>query len=342
MDTHERLRTRSRAPKMSMLALGLMVSCLFVSGAGCNLYRTLDEGPPPDAGHGGDVIIDVHDNGDTLADGDGQIEDAVIPRDPGQDVTAEEDTRAPGDVESDTANGDVDSPDAVEPPPAREPERSREGLILYYTLDEGTGDAASDSSDLAPAFDLDVVGGVSWLAGGGVRLGGGHLIRMEPPAKVYDALGASGAFSLELWMRAGVVNQGSGSNSGARILSLAGGSGQSNLVLGQLGTRLEVRLRSGQALDGSPYLVMSGAISTQLAHYVLTYNGAEVVLYLNGQELVRSPRQGNLDRWDGTYGLILGDGFALETPWRGEILHVALYDRLLSAEEIEDHHALGF
>lgn len=297
----------------------------------------------PDGGPGEeDVTTDVSNEGDTRHEGDGQVEDVLAPRDTVQDVTPEEDTPEPGEVDSDTAQDDVESPDAVEDTTTPALERSRVGLVLYYTLEERSGDVVSDRSELAPTVHLNIKDDVTWLEGGGVRMKGGHLIAESPPAKVYEALSASGEFTVELWLRAGLSNQGGGSASRAHIFSLADDDGQSNLTLGQLGTRLEVRLRSGQNRDGSPYLVISGATSTELAHYALTYNGAEVVLYLNGVELARSPRQGSLNEWDPSFDLIVGDGPSLETPWTGDIHHVAIYDRILSAEEIRDHHSLGF
>ncbi|MFU8805774.1 MAG: hypothetical protein ACNA8W_18310, partial [Bradymonadaceae bacterium] len=61
----------------------------------------------------------------------------------------------------------------------------------------------------------------------------------------------------------------------------------------------------------------------------------------DGAEVAREAWEGSLDGWNEEFGLIMGDGFALTTPWEGDIFQVAIYERILDDAEIAAHFDLG-
>jgi hypothetical protein len=81
-------------------------------------------------------------------------------------------------------------------------------------------------------------------------------------------------------------------------------------------------------------------------HVVGQVNGDRIELYLDGR--LSSSLSITPDHSDVACQLVLGrptalpgSGLSIDRPFVGRIDEVALYDRPLTAEEIQDHHRLG-
>ncbi len=64
-------------------------------------------------------------------------------------------------------------------------------------------------------------------------------------------------------------------------------------------------------------------------------------MYVNGVRGANGPLGGDLSAWDPSMRLALGNEFTLDRPWHGSIHLVAIYDRALSAQEIQQNFQAG-
>lgn len=215
-------------------------------------------------------------------------------------------------------------------------ERVHNGLMLYYSFEEGAGATARDRSALAPAIDLTIGGAVSWLDNPrGVRLSGGSLASGGGSAKLAERVAATGELTFEIWIKSTTVNQGQGSLSTARIFSISQAGSERNFTFGQNSGKLEIRFRTSAATNsGQPFWSINSAFDTSLTHYAVSYDGERIKLYINSMLVADDARTGNLASWDATLNVIIGDELGGGFPWAGNVNLVALYDRVLSAAEI--------
>ena len=214
------------------------------------------------------------------------------------------------------------------------------GLLAYYPLTEGSGTLVGDQSGNGTPLNLSVSGNVSWLgSGNGVSFNGGRIGSSAPAAKIINALIASGASSFEVWaMPANTTQDGP-----ARLVSVGGDVDNQNYVLGQDGADYQVRLlHTGKDSKARPRLQTSGGVAVAQQHIVHTFNGSVETLYING---VAQPDQvidsGNYSNWDATDLFNIGNESSNNRPFAGEIYLVAVYDRALSAAEVQQNFVAG-
>jgi len=85
------------------------------------------------------------------------------------------------------------------------------------------------------------------------------------------------------------------------------------------------------AINGQ-YPVASGYITTGVwYHYVMTYDGANILTYINGVNVGTKARTGNIANQS---GVNIGQGGAHQYKFNGDIAEVRVYNRVLSASEI--------
>ena len=183
-------------------------------------------------------------------------------------------------------------------------------------------------------------------------------IKIESTAnatKIVDAIKASNAFTVELWLRSS-----DSSNSGpGRILTMSKDiSNQRNLTIGQgncngsSGSRYCLRLRTTNASGYSQTDSGTPTTSTSLQHFVMTYSSSDsrVRVYINGSLVYNqqiSGATGALSGWNNTYPLLLANEFGVtndtrsERDWTGDLYLLAFYNRVLSAAEISQNYAAG-
>jgi len=222
--------------------------------------------------------------------------------------------------------------------------RVDDGLILFYAFDEGSGSTVTDQSDVLPKHDLTIAdpGNVAWSTDHLAINTATALSTAGAATKVISRAQASGELSVEAWITPANATQGGP----ARIISMSTNAGVRNFMLGQEAGTYAARFRAeGQADgdNGNPTIfTTAGTAAASLTHVVHTHDasGAEV-LYVNGVEDETFTRTGGLSQWDATYPIVVANEGTNDRAWLGELHLIAIYDRALSAAEIEQNFTAG-
>lgn len=161
----------------------------------------------------------------------------------------------------------------------------------------------------------------------------GEYINFSTPAPMNSL---SNQITLESWIMAeSFPSDPTIIDKGTSLLSFFVSSGASNLLTFILDTS------SGSA---TTYTANTDMDTGQWYHVVATYNGSQVRLYLNG-ELDNTPvaRTGTVST--NSLDLVVGSGWSGSNPnafpFDGLIDELAIYNRSLSAQEIQDRYARG-
>ncbi|MFQ6026023.1 MAG: LamG-like jellyroll fold domain-containing protein, partial [Dehalococcoidia bacterium] len=172
----------------------------------------------------------------------------------------------------------------------------------------------------------------------GLDLGSqGAAVRSDGPAtKVFDALTASGSFTLETWIATSSLKQ-----SWGRILAYSQASSPSwklNFRLYQNKRAASFRMRDSTGTENYVEVPDIFQAVDELKHYVVTFDGSTQRMFVDGVPIgVNSDVAGSFDTWDPDYPLLIGNEPSADRPWRGKIFLVAIYDRALSGEEIQQN-----
>lgn len=84
------------------------------------------------------------------------------------------------------------------------------------------------------------------------------------------------------------------------------------------------------------------AVRTEKTHVVYTRGAdGQARLYIDGKEAAAAKIGGDLSAWDTQVRLALGNEFVGDRGWLGTYHGVAIYNRVLEASEIADHHKAG-
>ncbi|GIX08127.1 MAG: hypothetical protein KatS3mg115_2530 [Candidatus Poribacteria bacterium] len=126
-------------------------------------------------------------------------------------------------------------------------------------------------------------------------------------------------------------------NSGpARIVTFSSDPGSRNFTLGQEKNRLIFRLRTPQTgPNGTNPEITLGPVSDRMpTHVVITYRPGKLIAYFNGEKVLESEQvQGDFSNWE-RHHFLFGDEWSGQRDWHGTLEGVALFDRVLSAEEV--------
>ncbi len=229
-------------------------------------------------------------------------------------------------------------------------ERYAGNLLARWEFKEGAGAVAQDTSGVAPAIDLQLVGGVTWLSSWGVAFDGGHLLGSAAASrKLHDAIAdpavGTQQYTVEAWATPANIDQ----EGPARIVSYSRG-GSRNFMLGQVQYTYHVRNRSLNPAsngDGLPALQTADAdrdAQDRLQHVVVTYDafrGRRV--YVDGvfTDDVDPIGPGRLWNWDASQRVVMGDEIGGGRPWRGQLRLVAIYRQALTEAQILQNFQAG-
>jgi hypothetical protein len=196
------------------------------------------------------------------------------------------------------------------------------GLVAAYAFDEGSG---ATTADVSGNGNVGTISGASWNASGryGSALsfnGSNSLVTVSDSA----SLDLTQGLTLEAW-----------------VFPTALG-GWRPLVFKPLGTQLCYVLQGSSNPSGVPSLGLSVAPSNVMApnplplnmwsHIAGTYNGVTMALYVNGVQVASQSQTGTLAT--STDAMTLG-GDTMGEDWSGLIDEVRIYNRALSASEIQ-------
>ena len=146
-----------------------------------------------------------------------------------------------------------------------------------------------------------------------------------------QVLAATGEFSVELVIQPANLTQ----EGPARIFSIGLTQRAANLMIGQSGSRLEVRVRTTATNpDGTrPHLVSDdAALNGGVQHVVFVRSGHLHVLYVDGKRCCASEVIGEL-AWDPDYPLCIGNDHRGGFPWNGSCERLVLAGRAWTDEE---------
>ncbi|MEX2214218.1 MAG: DUF1592 domain-containing protein [Phycisphaeraceae bacterium] len=219
---------------------------------------------------------------------------------------------------------------------------TREGLIVLYDFTDDSGDMIKDRSGVGDPLDLRIVKAASVQVGKGfIRVTGATVIKSDKAAtKVIDAVRKTGEVSVEAWIQTSGIKQ----TGPARMVTLSANSNERNFTLGQDGDHFEARLRTSKTTtNGMPALVSpSKSLTAGLTHVIYTRDRAgKAYLYINGQQRAAATVAGDPSNWDKSYRLALGNELSDDRPWLGTYFRVAIFDRALSAKDVERHFKIG-
>lgn len=228
--------------------------------------------------------------------------------------------------------------------------RYDEFVIARFEFAEGAGETARDSSGIEPAMDLELTG-VDWLPGNGIEIKSGKASATEQTsAKLYELIAnpntGSNEFSVEAWITPANTDQGGP----ARIVTYSRNTSSRNFTMGQEKSDYVFRNTSaaeGISGNGTPNLITSeqnDVLQTNLQHVVMTFDqqvGRKIFVNGNftGDDDPNGP--GSLSRWTDRNTFVLGNEVTNNRLWMGKIHFVAIYNRALTAQQINQNFVAG-
>ena len=223
-----------------------------------------------------------------------------------------------------------------------EQQRVNRGLLVLYDFAEGKGQTVHDRSGVGTPLDLsiDKSSGVRWSKNTLALESSALIASTQPAKKVIDAVKKSNAITIEAWLKPASNSQ----IGPARIVSLSANISQRNVTLGQEKDAYDVRLRAtGSDNNGLPSTASpSKSLQPKLTHVVFTRDAAgTAIILIDGKQVVSKKVDGNFSNWDDKVRLALANEVTKERPWLGELHLVAIYDRALSGQEVQQNFAAG-
>ena len=223
--------------------------------------------------------------------------------------------------------------------------RHESNLIALYEFKTGSGDTAFDTSGVEPAINLALSGDYNWVNGWGIEFRNGKAQGPTSSSQKLTAMiQASGEYSIEAWVTPGNVTQ----TGPARIISYSAGTDGRNFTLGQSLYNYEFLHRSSTTdVNGEPSLATGDAdedLQATQQHVVITFdtvNGRRI--YVNGRDTgnIDPTAVGSLIDWDDSFALILGNEASSDRPWRGKLRMVAIHNRALTPEQIDQNFSVS-
>jgi hypothetical protein len=219
-------------------------------------------------------------------------------------------------------------------------------VIALYEFKTGTGNVAYDTSGVEPALNLTLSSADMWVGGWGINVKMGQKAQGSTTAskKLSDQIKSSGEFSIEAWMApANVVQE------DAYAVSYSAGTMARNVTLAQRAYQYEALTRTSETDgNGMPVLLTRDQdrdAQAALQHVVLTYdpvNGRRI--FVNGQftgDIDPRGGGGTLADWDDSFALVLGNETSSNRQWTGVMRLVAIHNRALTSEQIQQNFAAG-
>ena len=232
--------------------------------------------------------------------------------------------------------------------------RVTEGLLLLYDFSKGEVDVVEDLSGVDPLMPGTVQpdqGSPSWGPDGLVFSGAGIVVVEGSSSKVLSGLQQTNTMTVEAWLTPSEVTQ----EGPARIVTLSLDSTERAFTLGHggsggptddfVGESYVTRLRTTDTggVNGNPPLVTDPMVELQLTHVVTTHDeDSELAIWVDGVLVASDTRMGTYDDWPTDYVFGVGNEITLGRPYLGTIHLVAVYDRALAPDEIQQNLDAGF
>jgi mono/diheme cytochrome c family protein len=223
--------------------------------------------------------------------------------------------------------------------------RFEDNLIALWEFKEPSGTRiANDTSGIDPAIDLTLSGDTDFIGGWGIRINNGKAqASTSNSSKLYDAITATGEYAIEAWVAPANVTQ-----EEAFIVSYSGSNELRNFTLGQTLYNYDFMNRSSNTDEnGMPALSTADAdedLQATLQHVVVNFDPiAGRSIYVNGvytDDMDGGPG-GSVAAWRNNFAFVLGNETSGERQWQGVIRMVAIHNRTLSEEQIQQNYNVG-
>ena len=187
-----------------------------------------------------------------------------------------------------------------------------------------------DTSGYEDPLDLAVADPdeVTWSDGGLTFDGNTLAVSLSEGTKLYDAINATGEFSVEVILQRASPG---GTSSPSRIVEMSEGASDANFVLGQDSSNYEARVRDSSTSGTgvlSPELISSTDLNASGdTHIVLSYKDGEISVYIDGELDETNTAGGVLSNWEDDHYLVFGSAYGGSSYWQGTLKRVAIYDR---------------
>jgi len=222
-------------------------------------------------------------------------------------------------------------------PPASQQERIGEDIAVYYTFSDGSGNYASDESGISPLHHLHLADDdAAWMPGtNGISINeGGSLATSTGAGKLLTACAGTARLSFEIWFETSEIGEDE-----RPIFCMADSNAARNFLLVQSGSRLVFHLR----VDSDTTSVETPADTlavNRAVHFVATYDGSNLKLFVNTVLAAERSLSGSFDNWQ-EYPLQVAAVPGYENSWQGRIFLAAVYYKALAADEITQNHQAG-
>lgn len=218
-------------------------------------------------------------------------------------------------------------------------------IALYEFKRLGDDFTAYDTSGVEPALNLSLSGEINWLDNYGIQIVSGMAKgTTQASKKLHDMIKNTGEYSIEAWVIPANVTQ----EGPARIISYSGSTSSRNFTLGQTLYNYNYLHRSDTtSSNGEPDLSTADAdedLQATLQHVVVTFdpiNGRRI--YVDGEftDDIDTAAAGNLNDWDDSFALILGNEASSDRQWQGSLRMVAIHNRALTQAQISQNFEIG-
>lgn len=222
--------------------------------------------------------------------------------------------------------------------------RIETNVIALYQFKEGVGAIAYDTSGVAPALNLNLSPGVEWVGSWGIRIGDNGKAQGNTVAskKLHDEIKRTGEYSIEAWVIPANVTQ-----EDARIVTYSGSTDERNFSLHQTLYDYDFLARTENTnINGMPMLSTPSAdelLQATLQHVVVTYSQIDGRrIYVNGElEAQDTQLVGNLNDWDDSYVLAVGNEVDNARWWNGTVRLLAIHNRVLTPTQVSTNFEAG-
>ncbi len=227
--------------------------------------------------------------------------------------------------------------------------RYDENVIALYEFKTGFGNYIYDTSGIEPALHLQLSGlaevDYKWVGGWGVEFVNSKAQGSTSASrKLHNFIRATGEYSIEAWVVPANVTQ----DGPARIISYSAGTNSRNFTLGQTLYNYNFLHRSSTTNgNGQPAFSTPDAdelLQATEQHVVVSFdplNGRRI--YVNGLLVnhIDAQAAGNLNDWDDTFALVLGNEVTNDRQWQGKLRLVAIHNRALTQEQVSRNFNVG-
>jgi len=223
--------------------------------------------------------------------------------------------------------------------------RDDSDVIAVWNFKAGEGRTAFDTSGIEPAINLNFTGSVNWVGGWGIQIVDGKVQgSTSSSSKLSELIKATGEYSIEAWVAPANVTQ----EGPAGIVSYSAGTTARNFTLGQTLYNYDFLNRSSETdANGEAALSTPDAaevLQTALQHVVAVFSPTEGrKIFVNGELVAEEQVEtgGDLNDWDNSFALVMGNEVSNDRLWQGTIRMVAIHNRALAQEQVIQNFDVG-